>query len=118
MAAVPWQSYGADARGGQADVNRPIFLQLLGDWFSRVPLIEERLRREPPARVADIGSGAGWSSIAIAQHYQLVQVDGIDVDEPSVALAAPTCLKAALKTALAFKFAMPATPSSGADTTW
>ena len=84
---VPWSSYGEDAREGQADVNKPIFLQLIGDWFRRVPLLDERLRREPPGRIADIGSGAGWSSIAIAQHYPLVHVDGIDIDEPSVQLA-------------------------------
>ena len=31
---VPWSSYGRDAREGQADINKPIFLQLIGDWFA------------------------------------------------------------------------------------
>jgi len=39
------------------------------------------------ARVADIGMGLGWSSIAIAQAYPKVRVDGFDLDEASVRAA-------------------------------
>jgi SAM-dependent methyltransferase len=49
--------------------------------------VHARLSAEPPARVADIGCGAGWSSIGIAKAYPLVRVDGFDLDEASVALA-------------------------------
>jgi 2-polyprenyl-3-methyl-5-hydroxy-6-metoxy-1,4-benzoquinol methylase len=37
--------------------------------------------------VAPVACGAGWSSIAIARAYPKVTVDGLDVDEESVALA-------------------------------
>ena len=83
---VPWSSYGADAREGQAEINRPIFLQLIGDWFKSVPALHERLS-QGNARIADVGCGGGWSSIAMARAYPGVQVDGIDIDEPSIELA-------------------------------
>jgi 2-polyprenyl-3-methyl-5-hydroxy-6-metoxy-1,4-benzoquinol methylase len=83
---VPWSSYGADAREGQADINKPIFLQLIGDWFRSVPALHERLS-QGDARIADVGCGGGWSSIAMARAYPGVKVDGIDVDAPSIKLA-------------------------------
>src|SRR6185436_10138151 len=79
---VPWSSYGADAREGQADINKPIFLQLIGEWFQSVPALHERLSTGT-ARIADVGCGGGWSSIAMARAYPEVQVDGIDIDAPS-----------------------------------
>jgi len=85
---VSWAEYGADAREGQAEVNRPIFLALLGtEWLPKVPDVHARLEADPPARVADIGCGAGWSSIAIAKAYPQARVDGFDLDEPSIELA-------------------------------
>jgi 2-polyprenyl-3-methyl-5-hydroxy-6-metoxy-1,4-benzoquinol methylase len=75
-------------REGIADGNRTMFINLLGSaWLPAIPDVHARLRADPPARVADIGCGSGWSSIAIARSYPLVHVDGFDVDEPSVALA-------------------------------
>jgi SAM-dependent methyltransferase len=85
---VPYPFYGADAREGQADANRPMFVNLLGsEWLPSVPDVHERLQADPPARVADVGCGTGWSSISIAQAYPNVRVDGYDLDEPSIELA-------------------------------
>ncbi|MCC6179333.1 MAG: methyltransferase domain-containing protein [Chloroflexi bacterium] len=85
---VSWADYGADAREGQAEQNRPIFLNLLAtEWLPQVADIHARLGAEPAARVADIACGAGWSSIAIAKAYPKARVDGFDLDEPSVELA-------------------------------
>jgi 2-polyprenyl-3-methyl-5-hydroxy-6-metoxy-1,4-benzoquinol methylase len=85
---VSWAEYGLDAREGQAEQNRPIFLNLLGsEWLPRVEDVHARLSADPPARVADIGCGAGWSSIAVAKAYPGVRVDGFDLDEPSIELA-------------------------------
>jgi 2-polyprenyl-3-methyl-5-hydroxy-6-metoxy-1,4-benzoquinol methylase len=85
---VPYGDYGADLRDGQAGMNRAMFLHLLGkEWLPSIPDLHARLLADPPARVADIGCGAGWSSIAIAQSYPKVVVDGFDFDEPSVELA-------------------------------
>ncbi len=85
---VPWADYGDDAREGQAAMNRPHFINLLPqEWLPALPDVHARLQSGPPARVADIGCGAGWSSIAIAQAYPKARVDGYDLDEPSIALA-------------------------------
>jgi ubiquinone/menaquinone biosynthesis C-methylase UbiE len=79
---LPW------APEGRADYNRAVFLNLLGtQWLPAIADVHGRLHREPPARVADLACGLGWSSIAIAQAYPLVRVDGFDLD-PNVIAAA------------------------------
>lgn len=84
---VPYAAYGEDLRGAIARLNRPMFFhQLAADWIPALPDIEARLTAGP-ARVADLGCGSGWSSIAIARAYPAVHVDGIDLDEASVAEA-------------------------------
>ena len=85
---VPYAEYGADLREGLADSGRVMYLTQLGSaWLPAVPDLDARLRSAPPARVADIGCGAGWSSIAIARAYPTVRVDGFDLDPASVELA-------------------------------
>jgi hypothetical protein len=85
---VSWAEFGEDVRLAQAEQNRPIFLNLLGkEWLPRIADVDARLRSTPSARIADIGCGVGWSSIAIAEAYPLVEVDGFDLDEPSIELA-------------------------------
>lgn len=84
---VAYAAYGPDAREGQADVNRTMFVNLLGQsWLPALADVHERLRK-PGSRVADMGCGTGWSSIAIARAYPATRVDGIDTDAPSIALA-------------------------------
>ncbi len=85
---VAYHDYGVNLREGQAAMNRQMFLQQLGyEWLPRVEDVHARLQSDPPARVADIGCGAGWSSIGIASAYPKVQVDGYDLDQASVDLA-------------------------------
>jgi 2-polyprenyl-3-methyl-5-hydroxy-6-metoxy-1,4-benzoquinol methylase len=84
-AGVPYEAYGADMRSSISSGNRPMFLNLLGSkWFPAITDVDRRLRSEPPARVADVGCGTGWSSIAIAKAYPLIKVDGLDLDEASI----------------------------------
>ena len=82
---VPYSDYGADFRDGQGGINRPAFTHEIGDWISSMPDVHERLQAEPPARVAEIGSGQGWAAIGLARAYPLLQVDGLDLDSASVA---------------------------------
>jgi len=83
---VSWDAFGDDMRESQADMNRPSYMNLLAaEWFGGVPEIRRRLDSE--ARVADIGCGFGWSSIALATGYPSIVVDGYDLDEPSIAKA-------------------------------
>ncbi|HEY1387142.1 MAG TPA: class I SAM-dependent methyltransferase [Ktedonobacterales bacterium] len=85
---VPWSDYGDLAREGQAALNRPVFDQLLGQvWLPSIADVHARLQADPPARVADIACGYGWSSVGIARAYPNVRVDGYDSDEPSIIAA-------------------------------
>jgi len=87
-AGVPYEDYGADMREGIAAFNRPGFVHSLAqEWLPALPDVHARLQADPPARVADIGMGQGWSSIAIAKGYPKVHVDGFDLDEASVTAA-------------------------------
>ena len=94
---VSWGAFGADVREAQAAQNRPAFLRLLGqEWLPAVPDLHARLQADPPARVADVACGAGWSAIGIARAYPKVHVDGLDLDGPSIDLARANVTKAGL----------------------
>jgi 2-polyprenyl-3-methyl-5-hydroxy-6-metoxy-1,4-benzoquinol methylase len=85
---VEWESYGPDMREGQAALNRPALTHLLGgEWLPSIPDIHERLHADPPARVADIACGEGWSTLALARAYPMAKVIGIDLDAPSIEAA-------------------------------
>jgi len=82
---VPYEAYGQDLREGQAAINYPAFWHLIGsEWLPSIPDVHSRLQADPPARIADIGCGYGWSSIGIAKSYPKAHVDGFDLDEPSI----------------------------------
>lgn len=83
---VSWDDFGDDARQSQEALNRPWLDGALPAAFADVPELDVQLRR-PGTRIADIGSGAGWSSIGLARAYPAVTVHGYDVDGPSVRTA-------------------------------
>lgn len=73
---------------GRAEFNRARFLNLLGrEWLPSIPPLHARLSSDPPARVADLGCGTGWSSIAMAKAYPAIEVLGFDLDEAAIAAA-------------------------------
>jgi len=79
---LPWEPEG------RAEFNRARFLNLLGkEWLPAIPDVDGRLRAEPPARVGDVACGTGWSSIAMAQAYPRIVVDGFDLDKDVIAVA-------------------------------
>ncbi|WP_407320019.1 class I SAM-dependent methyltransferase [Isoptericola halotolerans] len=80
---VSWEQLGDDARGGQADMNRPWFEQVLPGELAAVPHLHGTLSR-PGVAVADVGCGYGWSTIALARAYPDARVVGVDIDAPSV----------------------------------
>lgn len=86
---VPYPDFGDDTWEGIADMNRVAFINnLASDWMPELPDIAARLDDPTqPARVADIGCGAGWSTIALAEAFPLAHVDGFDLDEASIAQA-------------------------------
>lgn len=84
---VSWSQFGDIARTAQADFNRPFFEHsLVRDYISQVPAVHDALSH-PASRVAEIGCGGGWASIAIARGYLGCAVDGYDIDAPSIEMA-------------------------------
>jgi 2-polyprenyl-3-methyl-5-hydroxy-6-metoxy-1,4-benzoquinol methylase len=101
---VPYAAYGADAHEAIADGNRPLFRHLLGqNWLPSIPDVHARLLAEPPARVADVGCGQGWSSLAIARAYPTARVDGFDLDGPSIERARQNADEAGLADRVRFE---------------
>jgi SAM-dependent methyltransferase len=83
---VSWAELGDNARDSQAALNRPWFESALAPALASVPELNAVLQR-PNARIADIGCGAGWSTIALARAYPTAAVLGVDIDEPSIRAA-------------------------------
>ncbi|MDW3179999.1 MAG: class I SAM-dependent methyltransferase [Acidimicrobiia bacterium] len=78
-----WHEHDGGARCGQAEANRPMFLNVLGqEYLASVPSVRDALN--DGGTVADVGCGLGWSSIGIALAYPTARVDGYDVDGPSI----------------------------------
>jgi predicted O-methyltransferase YrrM len=79
---LPWEPEG------RAESNRARFINLLGtEWLPAIADLDVRLRAEPPARVIDVACGTGWSSIAMAQAYPNISVDGVDLDHAAISAA-------------------------------
>jgi trans-aconitate methyltransferase len=66
-------------------MNHKLFLIELGQkYLPIIPDVHARLQADPPARIANIGCGPGWSSIGIARSYPKARVDGFDRDEQAI----------------------------------
>ncbi|MDQ0577520.1 class I SAM-dependent methyltransferase [Agromyces albus] len=83
---VSWQQLGDDAHESQGDINRPWFEQRLAPALASVDSLHQVLSR-PGARIADVGCGHGWSTLALARAYPDARVEGFDVDAPSIEAA-------------------------------
>jgi 2-polyprenyl-3-methyl-5-hydroxy-6-metoxy-1,4-benzoquinol methylase len=87
-AGLTYADYPIDVREGEAAMNRTMYInQLAAEWLPAVPDIHQRLKADPPVRVADVGCGAGWSSIALARAYPKTIIDGFDSDATAIAAA-------------------------------
>jgi len=85
-AGVPYTAYGQEAVIAQEALNRPAYVNsLVAEWIPAVPGLHDVLSRG--ARVADLGTGAGWAAIELAKAYPAVRVDGYDNDEDSITRA-------------------------------
>lgn len=85
---VSFARYGTEIREHIGGFNRPMFVnELATEWLPALGGVHQRLQSGAPVRVLDVACGTGWSSIALAQTYHSVRVDGIDLDEASIAEA-------------------------------
>lgn len=81
---VAYPHFGAAFRAGQAGINRPAFLSdLVTRWIPALPDLHGVLT-STPMRVADVGCGAGWSTLAMARAFPQAEVIGLDADPASV----------------------------------
>jgi len=83
----PWEAYGRDMIEGQADFNRPFFLNsLVPDCLATVPDLHERLSRPgaawPKSAAAAAGPPSPWPGA-----YPGATVEGFDPDALSIDLA-------------------------------
>jgi 2-polyprenyl-3-methyl-5-hydroxy-6-metoxy-1,4-benzoquinol methylase len=105
---LPWEPEG------RAEFNRALFLNLLGSrWLPAIPEVDRRLRADPPARVADVACGTGWSSIAMARAYPKITVDGFDLDPDVVAAATENAEEAGMAGRVRFAVVDAADPGLG-----
>lgn len=86
---VAFSDYGPHMMHGQGAINRPAFTRdLVPSWIGAVDGLTERLNAG--ATIADLGSGVGWASIAMAGQLPGANVIGWDTDAKSIAAAGET----------------------------
>lgn len=108
---VSWSDLGEDAIEGQGDQNRPLFTHALAqECIPAIPDLHARLQ-SPPARVADVCCGVGWAAIALAGGFPGVEVDGFDLDEPSIAIAKRNAVDAGVSDRVSFEVRDAADPA-------
>jgi SAM-dependent methyltransferase len=98
---VSWAELGDHAREAQAATNRPWFESRLAGALASVPDLNEILAA-PGARIADVGCGAGWSTIALARAYPDATLVGFDIDAPSIAMAEANAAAAGVSDRVSF----------------
>lgn len=77
---VPFSSYGEDMRTGQGGINRPAFTTaLVSEWL---PAMSRPIREG--SRIADLGCGQGWSTVAVTKAFPEAEVLGVDNDAASI----------------------------------
>jgi 2-polyprenyl-3-methyl-5-hydroxy-6-metoxy-1,4-benzoquinol methylase len=112
---ISFGGYGDHLRDAQSAMNRPHFLNLLAtEWLPAMPDVVERLQSQPPALVADVGCGCGWSSIALARAFPHVRVHGFDLDEASIADARRNAAAEGVADRVTFEVRDAATAAPGA----
>jgi 2-polyprenyl-3-methyl-5-hydroxy-6-metoxy-1,4-benzoquinol methylase len=85
---VPWHRFANELRKGQGAINRPAFVSdLTGKWLPAIPDLHARLSSSDGVRVADVGCGEGWSTIALARAYPNAEVVGFDLDQTAIETA-------------------------------
>jgi SAM-dependent methyltransferase len=101
---VSWDEFGRGMRHSQADMNRPFFQNDLSKIVSGIPSAHQRMSRVG-ARVADVGCGAGWSTIALAEAYPDAMLTGFDIDHPSIEMAVANADEAGVSERVSFSSA-------------
>lgn len=98
---VPYEEYGLDMVTAQAMGTRPMFLNdYASKWIPAMPDVQKRL--ESGGKVAEVGAGLGWSSIALAKGFPNTTIDSIDPDDLSIKEAETTAKKEGVESQIRF----------------
>jgi SAM-dependent methyltransferase len=101
---VSWADFGDDMREAQAAANRPWFESALAPALNGCADVHAVLSR-PDARIADVGCGAGWSTVALALAYPQAELVGFDVDQPSIDMARAAATRKGVADRVSFRLA-------------
>ncbi len=98
---IPYGDYPPETFEGTERITRPDYLHLLvQQWLPAIPGMVEQLRRGGSA--ADLGSGAGLASLAIARAFPNVRAFGFEPYAPSVERARANAQSAGLASRATF----------------
>jgi 2-polyprenyl-3-methyl-5-hydroxy-6-metoxy-1,4-benzoquinol methylase len=109
-AGVAFEQFGSEVRHGIGWGNRPMFVTSLPGWIEALPDVAERMRTG--GAVLDLGCGTGYSSAALANAFELIRVDGIDLDPASIAEARSLVAGAGLADRVNFSVANASDPTA------
>jgi 2-polyprenyl-3-methyl-5-hydroxy-6-metoxy-1,4-benzoquinol methylase len=88
----------------QAAFTRPVFRNhLVQSWLPAVDDVHARLVAGEQVRIADLGCGEGFASVAIGQAFPNALVDGFDLDDASIAAATAHAASAGLGERVQFR---------------
>ncbi|MCI4351943.1 MAG: class I SAM-dependent methyltransferase [Thermoplasmata archaeon] len=98
---VSYDQYGVDLLEAIGGGNRPMYLSdYVSRWIPAMPDVHRKLLQG--GRVAEVGCGGGWSSIALARGFSQVHIDAVDVDPASIAEARRNAAQAGLSDRISF----------------
>lgn len=100
---VPYADFGPDIRQGIGTMNRTMFINDLAGWMAAIPDVHARLQSQPPAKIADIACGTGWSTISLARAYPAATIVGLDLDEASIDEARRNAAEAGIQERVSFE---------------
>ena len=93
---IPYSEIGEDVCCGIERMFRPGYVNfLVKDWLGAISGLNERLERG--ANIADIGCGAGQSTVTMGKAFPKAKILGIDFHGPSIARARKLAEDAGLK---------------------
>lgn len=77
-----------------------VLVDTIADFVASKPELHERLTR--PGKFIDVGSGVGCISINVAERWPQLRVDGLDIFEPALTLAAENLAASAVSDRVIF----------------